>query len=438
MANKQPASAQPNSKKLFIVFGLCSLLALAVCLGVVVAVTLLQTTEGTYDMPETNPLILSSYYPDTDLIDENLEAAKDCAKVHITHTNDFSISRTDGADDAESRLIDRWLSGVRDTVKEAMPSYEAGEFGVPSDIPAGKIDRADIKDMKSAIGETDEATGETKNGDCYFYDITLNDGCDAYPDCAQDENVKRAISEKIAGVFDHTVSYKVNSVKIKARADGLTRQLDYLRFERNVTVTLTMGENGDLGGFAAGRTYVFDYTVTDNYDFSFAGISFAEKEVTLAHNEEKALSVNAVLNDYAEYTVAFESSDPDRVSVDEQGYAKGRVLSAEPVKIKVTLTYLGNTYEDTCLVYVTKPVEEISVSDKELTLKKGETATISASLKPADATIGTVIWIAEGDAVKVENGKITAVKEGTADVIAVSEDGNFRATCKVTVEGGTD
>ena len=427
-----------SSKMLFIIFGLCSVLALAICMVVVIFVTKLETTEGTYEFEEVSPLMESSYTPDVDYLNRLLANATDENKVFITHTNDFSISRTDDGENSSetaSTLINRWLTGITDRVNNSLPTYEAGEFGKESELPMTALKQADVTEFNVQIGTRNSETDELENGEYYYFDITLDMFAEDVPNCQTNADVFFEITEEIGNFLNSETNVETKSISIKGRVNGVTEQIDYLTFERVCDCTFTVGENEDYNNFAQDEVYSFEYTVSEKFDFSYAGIEFTEDTVYLSLNEDTALGVSAVLNDYAEYEVSFKSSDESRVTIDEQGYAKGLELSDQPVEITVTLEYLGNTYTDTCLVYVTEPVEKIKISDTQLNLSVGDTATLTAELTPDDATIKDIIWLVEGDCVEVEDGKVTAINEGSATVIAVSKDGFFRASCQITVKG---
>ena len=76
----------------------------------------------------------------------------------------------------------------------------------------------------------------------------------------------------------------------------------------------------------------------------------------------------------------------------------------------------------------TIPVESISVNPTSLTLEEGETANISATVNPSNATDKTVTWSSSSTAVAtVKEGVVTAVKEGSATITAKA--GGKTATC---------
>jgi uncharacterized protein YjdB len=79
-------------------------------------------------------------------------------------------------------------------------------------------------------------------------------------------------------------------------------------------------------------------------------------------------------------------------------------------------------------------VTGISLSPSSLTLNVGSSSTITATVSPLNATNTNVTWSSSDATVAtVANGKITAVKAGTTTITAKTEDGNFTATCAVTV-----
>lgn len=84
-------------------------------------------------------------------------------------------------------------------------------------------------------------------------------------------------------------------------------------------------------------------------------------------------------------------------------------------------------------VTVTVPVTSIKLDKSSVTLKKGETSQLTATVSPADATNKTVTYSSSNTKVaKVSSsGKITAVGGGTATITAKA--GGKTATCKVTV-----
>lgn len=78
-------------------------------------------------------------------------------------------------------------------------------------------------------------------------------------------------------------------------------------------------------------------------------------------------------------------------------------------------------------------VSKITVSPKTLNLEVGQTGTLTATVKPDNATNKTVTWTTSNDKVAtVANGVVTAVGKGTATITAAAD--GKTATCTVTVK----
>lgn len=190
---------------------------------------------------------------------------------------------------------------------------------------------------------------------------------------------------------------------------------------------------------ALGNTsFLINVCVSEEYNISYAGISIVEDEKTLTENGYDTLTVipytEAELKE-DEYSLSFTSSDESIVTVDENGQVTAVGLSGEPVTVTVELTYLGQSFTDSCLIYAVKPVEDVTISNTALTLKEGESYTISATISPEDASCKKICYVSsDADIATVaSDGRITAVKEGTATVYAYSLQGYVASACSVTV-----
>ena len=132
-------------------------------------------------------------------------------------------------------------------------------------------------------------------------------------------------------------------------------------------------------------------------------------------------------------TIRWSSSDDSVAMVDEGTVTAHKVGQAT---IKATC---GNK-EASCVVNVLpKVVEEISFNKTSVSLKAGETMTLTATVKPDNATDKTVTWSTSDASVAtvndgvatVNDGVVTAKKVGTATITAKA--GDKSATCEITV-----
>ena len=80
-------------------------------------------------------------------------------------------------------------------------------------------------------------------------------------------------------------------------------------------------------------------------------------------------------------------------------------------------------------------VTGVTLDKTEQTLTVGQSATLSATVAPSDATNKSVTWSSSDPSVaSVIGGAVIAHKEGTATVTVTTEDGGFTASCTVTVK----
>ena len=99
------------------------------------------------------------------------------------------------------------------------------------------------------------------------------------------------------------------------------------------------------------------------------------------------------------------------------------------------------------LIFVTmgcqdKPVTGVTLNKDSITLTVDKMETLKETVSPNDAANKAVSWTSSHPLVAtVTNGKVTAVKVGTATITVTTAEGGYTATCAVTVTedgGGTD
>lgn len=84
----------------------------------------------------------------------------------------------------------------------------------------------------------------------------------------------------------------------------------------------------------------------------------------------------------------------------------------------------------------TVPVTGVKLDKTELTLDKGDTAKLTATITPAEATEKGVLWNSTNNQVATvdENGVVKAISAGTVTITVITKDGGFTASCTVTVK----
>ena len=198
--------------------------------------------------------------------------------------------------------------------------------------------------------------------------------------------------------------------------------------------------NGKVTAVKAGSAVIFVRTVDGGFTASctvtvvakvidVGSVSLSKTEVTLTEGDSETVTATVKPDDATDKTVTWTSSDNAVATVDG-----GKITAVK--EGEATITAKAGDKTATCKVTVEKKViavEAVELDKTEVELTEGDSATLVATVKPDDATDKTVTWSSsDPEVATVENGVVTAVKEGTATITAKA--GDKTATCKVTVE----
>lgn len=140
--------------------------------------------------------------------------------------------------------------------------------------------------------------------------------------------------------------------------------------------------------------------------------------------------------DEANSDITWTSSDNEVASVD----TSGKVTAVKAGTATITVSSVENPDKKaTCEVTVTPagvPVTGISLNKTTLSLTIGKDETLTATIAPENASDKSVTWTSSDETIATvsTDGKVTAVKVGTATITATSvADNTKKATCEVTV-----
>ncbi len=131
--------------------------------------------------------------------------------------------------------------------------------------------------------------------------------------------------------------------------------------------------------------------------------------------------------------VIWTSSNSSVASVKE-----GRVTAIKEGVATITAKSDDGNKTATCQITVKAkvyPVESISLDKASAEMTEGDELTLTATVKPDNATNKNVVWSSSNESVaKVSNGKVTAVSPGSVTITAKTDDGSKTATCQITVK----
>ena len=159
-------------------------------------------------------------------------------------------------------------------------------------------------------------------------------------------------------------------------------------------------------------------------------VSLSQPTAEMLIGESVQLSTTVLPSNATDKTVIWASSKQSVATVTESG----RVTAiAEGVS---TITASASGKSATCMVTVSKgyvAVSSVTLNKQTLSLEKGASETLSATVLPADATNKTVTWTTSNSSIANvdQSGKVTAIGGGSATITAKAD--NQTATCTVAV-----
>ena len=269
------------------------------------------------------------------------------------------------------------------------------------------------------------------------------------------ETPKLTVTLKANENYFFDSNFSVNDLQVYSWAD-ISKPASFEDAAKNSDVTCT-AENGQ-GVSADGKTYTF--TV------QYPTIQRLPQNIRTDTTDRTAncgdtLQPRQVFA--AQGTVSYESSNSEVATVDSNGDIKVLKAGETTITIRAAETedyqaaetsyklivshkYANewkkdnNGYYKECACggksYASAvPVLGVTLDKATMSLTAGSTGTLIVTIDPTDAANKSLIWTSDNEAVATvdENGKVTAVAEGTAHITAKTVDGEKTAVCAVTV-----
>lgn len=135
-------------------------------------------------------------------------------------------------------------------------------------------------------------------------------------------------------------------------------------------------------------------------------------------------------------SVSFTSSSPEIATVEADGMITAIALG----ETTITISAKSGVSAKIEVKVVPTPVESITLSETEASLKPKETLQLEAIVMPETATNKTIIWSSSDEEVAAvsDNGLVTALTVGEAVITATTADGTGLSTvCRIMVDNYT-
>ena len=225
-------------------------------------------------------------------------------------------------------------------------------------------------------------------------------------------------------------NYETSGVYLESTVEALRNKVEEIDFDLEDTVAncekVTKWTEEVIAATEGLRKHTTAIEITDY-----------PEEVTVG---DESFDISFEVTGYDE--VVWQSSDESVATVDNNGRVTilGGCSDAENNFVTFTVSSYG--FADSCTIKINNPIDKVEFEEGEYNIFTGETAELEAiaSGKDADAPIThdfVLEWISgDEETVKVEDGKITALKEGEAE-ITVKYNDEIYAVCTVKVTDPT-
>lgn len=186
-----------------------------------------------------------------------------------------------------------------------------------------------------------------------------------------------------------------------------------------------------------GKTATCKVTVTDKV-VAVTEVKLDKTTAEMKVGDTLTLTATVTPDNATNKKVTWKSDKTDIADVD----ANGKVTAKAKGTATITVTTEDGGKTAKCVVTVdekapeTVPVTGITLDKTELTLKVGETYQLKHTLNPENATNKNVTWSGNNYVNVTGQGLVTAKKvtgDNPVDITVTTQEGNFTATCKVTV-----
>lgn len=244
------------------------------------------------------------------------------------------------------------------------------------------------------------------------------------------ETVTLSAAVEPEGASNKNVTWSSSDENVATVAGGLVTA----KGAGTATITVTTEDGGKT---ASCTVTVAAQSQPENPTVEATGVSLNKTTLTLTEGGNESLTAVVVPENATDKTVEWTSSDATVATVD----SAGKVTAVKAGTATITAA-TANGKTAACTVTVKEPtpatvaVTGVTLNPTTLELKVGGTGTIAATVAPENATDKTVTWSSDKtDIATVDStGKVTAVKEGTANITVTTKDGSKTATCAVTVK----
>ncbi|MBQ3545904.1 MAG: Ig-like domain-containing protein [Lachnospiraceae bacterium] len=159
------------------------------------------------------------------------------------------------------------------------------------------------------------------------------------------------------------------------------------------------------------------------------GVSLDKTSVTINKGASTTLTATVLPSDASDKSVTWSSSNTAVATV-----SGGKVTGVGGGTATITVRTADGGHTASCTVTVNVPPTGVGLNTNAVTINKGASTTLTATVYPGDASNKSITWSSSNTSVvTVNGGKVTGVGNGTATITVKTAEGGYTATCNVTV-----
>lgn len=166
------------------------------------------------------------------------------------------------------------------------------------------------------------------------------------------------------------------------------------------------------------------------------GIQLSQRELEVYTDETIQVIAQTLPLGKSDGRITWESEDETLASISNNG----TLTAIKPGTVYITAKSVDGSYSKDCRVTIKNKdilIQSIRINPSTKSLMIGESFQLEVEILPTNATDGLISWTStNSDVVSVTaEGLITALSEGSAQIIATTTDGsNLSAICEISVE----
>lgn len=274
---------------------------------------------------------------------------------------------------------------------------------------------------------------------------TSNSDPDVYGECVVTVNAAVVPVESVT-VDPEEVSVDVgDTTTLTATIEPENATDQSITWESGDTSIATVNEQGVVTGVAVGDCTIYAYSsnreiygtcqvFVDEPIIPVTNIVIDPDTLTLETDDVRELSATVEPETATDQSITWQSSNQEVATVNEQGV----VTAIGEGTCEIYAYSSDGDVHGTCSVTVNEPhiaITSISIDPGEISLEVGDTQELTVTIEPEDATDQSVTWSSNNEEVATvdENGLVTAIGVGEAEITVTATDGGETATCFVSV-----